>query len=70
MCVYIPYKFQNQIRNTPRETKRKICYVNSVILWCCVFVILFFCFSKCIPNLVLEILGIVNPYIVNIKKFI
>jgi hypothetical protein len=41
MCPHNSYKFQNQIRNVLRETKKTNCYVNSIILTFCLFVTLF-----------------------------
>jgi hypothetical protein len=58
--------------NTKRNKKTK-CYVNSVTMsFCDTMHVGFslFCFFKCIPNLVLKILGSVNRYLVNIHNFI
>jgi hypothetical protein len=41
MCPHNSCKFQNQIRNVLRETKKTNAYVNSIILTFCLFVTLF-----------------------------
>jgi hypothetical protein len=55
--------------------KKRNCYVSSVDLCFCLFDsiqlgFVFFYFDDCILKLVLQILGMVNTYLMNIHKFI